>query len=423
MGAIKAGVVCVTKFCKAHSSQFESYINYIDRDEATRNDNSMKYNLYQDYMGDPNKTSSLFTESSNALNQSEKQQLKELFQTAQDNGSLMWQTVISFDNRWLAENGLYRQEEQMLDEDRLKGIVRSAVGKMLKAEKLENAVWSAAIHFNTDNIHVHIATVEPDPMREKRAYIQYEEKMVDGKKVKEPIRDSSGQIVKKEEYKGTFKPKSIELCKSSVVNEILNERESNLKINQIIRESIVKQKKEHPLSKDKDLANAFLNLYEHMPNCAKNMWNYNNPIMAPVREEIDQLSNMYLDKYHKEELEELKQKLKIQDASYKQAYGNTGRSYYDGKMQDMYARLGNAVLKEVYEYDKEIKSGATNGTRKNNIRSGRTYNIQVRTSLASALNRMKKGLKDEWQKCQNIREHEQLMEQGKNQTLDQNMEQ
>lgn len=423
MGAIKAGVVCITKFCKAHSSQFESYINYIDRDEATRNDNSMKYNLYQDYMGDPNKTSSLFTESSNALNQSEKQQLKELFQTAQDNGSLMWQTVISFDNRWLAKNGLYRQEEQMLDEDRLKGIVRSAVRKMLKAEKLENAVWSAAIHFNTDNIHVHVATVEPDPMREKREYIQYEEKMVDGKKVKEPIRDSSGQIVKKEEYKGTFKPKSIELCKSSIVNEILNERESNLQINQIIRESIVKQKKEHPLSKDKDLANVFLNLYEHMPNCAKNMWNYNNPIMAPVRVEIDQLSNMYLDKYHKEELEELKQKLKIQDASYKQAYGNTGRSYYDGKMQDMYARLGNAILKEVYEYDKEIKLGATNGTRKNNIRSGRTYNIQVRTSLASALNRMKKGLKDEWQKRQNIREHEQLMEQGKNQTLDQNMEQ
>lgn len=269
MAGIKAGVVCVTKFCKAHSGQFKSYINYIDRDEAARNDNSMKYNLYQDYMGDPDKTSSLFTESCNALNQAEKQQLKELFQTAQDKGSLMWQTVISFDNRWLAENGLYRPEEQMLDEDRLKGIVRGAVGKMLKAEKLENAVWSAAIHFNTDNIHVHVATVEPDPMRELREYIQYEEKMVDGKKVKEPVRDASGQIIKKEEYKGTFKPRSIELCKSSVVNEILQERESNLKINHIIRESFIKQKKAHPLSKDKDLADVFLHLYGHMPKCNK----------------------------------------------------------------------------------------------------------------------------------------------------------
>lgn len=420
MGAIKAGVVCVTKFCKAHASQFESYINYIDRDEATRNDNSLKYNLYQDYMGNQDKTSSLFTETNNELNQQEKQQLKEVFQTAQDNGSLMWQTVISFDNRWLAENGLYRQAEQMLDEDRLKGIVRSAVGKMLKAENLENAVWSAAIHFNTDNIHVHVATVEPDPMREKREYIQYEEKMVDGKKFKEPIRDSSGQIVKKEEYKGTFKPRSIELCKSSVVNEILKERESNLQINHIIRESIVKQKKEHPLSKDKDLANAFLNLYEHMPDCAKNMWNYNNPIMAPLRDEVDQLSRLYLNKYHLGELKELQKRLMIQDENYKQAYGNTGKSYFDGKMHDLYTRLGNTILREIREYDKEIKEGATNGTRTNY--KLKHHPIQNGTSLASALNRMKKGLKNEWQKRQNMREYEQLTEQNRVQTKNQDID-
>lgn len=38
----------------------------------------------------------------------EKKELKRVFEKAQENDSLMWQTVISFDNRWLEENGLYQ---------------------------------------------------------------------------------------------------------------------------------------------------------------------------------------------------------------------------------------------------------------------------------------------------------------------------
>lgn len=89
---------------------------------------------------------------------------------------------------------------------------RKAVSKMLKSEGLENAVWSAAIHFNTDNIHVHIATVEPEPMRKKKEYIQYRTVEKDGKRIKEPILDRKGQSIKTEEYVGRFKQKSIEIC-------------------------------------------------------------------------------------------------------------------------------------------------------------------------------------------------------------------
>ena len=81
---------------------------------------------------------------------------------AQDNGSLMWQTVISFDNRWLAEHGIYDAKNNVLDERKLKEIARGGVNRMLEKEHLESAIWSAAIHYNTDNVHVHIATVELD---------------------------------------------------------------------------------------------------------------------------------------------------------------------------------------------------------------------------------------------------------------------
>lgn len=353
MSEIKAGVVVVTKFCQSSSSKFTSYINYIDRDEAVRADCAGMYNLYQDYMGNTEKTSGLFTEEKEIQSEQEKQQLKAIFQTAQKNGSLMWQTVISFDNRWLEKNGLYDSRADILDEARLRGITRSAVSKMLEKEGLENAVWSAAVHYNTDNIHIHIATVEPEPMREQKEYIQYEYKMENGRYVKTPQLDNQGNPITKKEYKGRFKQSSLETCKREMVNQIINERENNLKINSIIRDSIVKQKKEHPLIKDQKLVHAFLNLYKNMPDCSRNMWNYNNPIMHSLHSEIDHISDTYLIAYHREELEELKARLQIQNQKYEEAYGKTDRNYVDTKMQDLYSRLGNAVLKEIREYDKE----------------------------------------------------------------------
>ena len=46
------GVVVVNKFCKPgdKSGAFRGYIDYIDREEATRNKNTDRYNLFQSYM-------------------------------------------------------------------------------------------------------------------------------------------------------------------------------------------------------------------------------------------------------------------------------------------------------------------------------------------------------------------------------------
>lgn len=425
MSEIKAGVVVVTKFCRSSSGAFSSYINYIDRDEATRTENTSKYNLYQDYMGNPEKTTGLFSEQKDIQSKEEKEDLKNLFKTAQENGSLMWQTVISFDNRWLEKNGLYK--DGILDEERVKGVTRSAVHKMLEREGLENATWSAAVHYNTDNIHIHIATVEPDPMRERRDYIQYEYQKENGKYVKTPKLDNQGKPLTKSEYKGTFKKSSIETCRRELVNQIINERENNLKINSIIRDSIVKQKREHPLSKDQEMAHMFLNLYQKMPDCNRNMWNYNNPIMYSMHGDIDAISDAYLMKYHKQEFEELKQTLKDQEQKYREAYGNTDRSYLENKMNDLYERLGNAILKEIREYNKNESDarnepGVTNDPQRNKPdlqRKGEQGKKQYQehilkgVSIQSAIAKMKRGLKSEWEKARLEREHELMVQQGR----------
>ena len=316
----------------------------------------------------------------------------------------MWQTVISFDNRWLEKNGLYDSETQILDEQSIKSIARNAVNKMLESEGLEHAVWSGAIHYNTDNIHVHIAAVEPEPMREKKEYIQYQYRNIDGKKIREPIRDALGNVVKKEEYKGRFRQSSINSCRRSIVNEILHEKENNEQINSIIRGSIVDQKQKHPLSRDRKLKQEFIRLYQKMPDCNRNMWNYNNPVIASVRNDLDDLSTHYLNEYHREEFDELKTRIRAQSEKYEEAYGSTGKTYEEGKMKDLYTRLGNAILKEVRRFDAEQKEMVS---RENQ----RKYTKQVAggMSLASAVNRMRKGLKSEWEKARNEREHDQMM--------------
>lgn len=421
MDKIKAGVVVVTKFCRAGSSVFASYINYIDRKEAVRTENDYKYNLYQDYMSNPEKTTGLFTEFSDLKTDAEKKELKRVFEKAQENDSLMWQTVISFDNRWLEENGLYQSKDRVLDEERLKGITRSAVRKMLEKEGLQNAVWSAAVHYNTDNIHIHIASVEPHPMREKKAYIQYEEKMVNGRMRKQPILDQNGKPVVKREYKGTFKPKSIEACRREVVNEIIREKENNLKINSIIRDSIVKQKREHPLAKDKELCSLFFKLYRDMPDCNRNMWNYNNPIMNPQKKQIDAISQKYIEKYHGAEYQEFLSLINAQAEKYKKAYGESSdRNYTEGKLNDLYTRMGNAVLTEIRAFDKQqdIKTArewlnrvSQQGDGSNlNHKQMRASQVRWGVNLTTTLSNLKKGLKSEWEKTQLEREHDQIVE-------------
>lgn len=419
MNHVKAGVVVVTKFCKSSSKAFSSYIDYVDREEAARSNNTSKYNLYQDYMGNPEKSTGLFTETGDVQTMEEKTKLKDIFKQAQSKDSLMWQTVISFDNKWLEKNGLYSSKDKVLDEERVKGITRSAVHKMLEKEGLENAVWSAAIHYNTDNIHVHVATVEPEPMREKKKYIQYKNREVNGKTVKEPILDSDGQPVVKEEYKGKFKQSSIDTCKREVVNQIINERENNLKINSILRDSILKQKREHPLVKDKELCRMFLELHKNMPGCNRNMWNYNNPIMHSLKPQIDEITLCYIEKYHKEEFKQFQKMIEEQTEKYREAYGGDS-DYAKGKMDDMYSRMGNAILKEIRDYDKQEKG--TRGSEmtpkgKNTLdhKEKKEYNRKYAARkqgnrLSVSISKLKKGLKSEWEKTKLQREHDRMIE-------------
>ncbi|MEH6868420.1 MobP2 family relaxase [Priestia megaterium] len=376
------GVVLKTKFVTSDKKAFQDYVDYVDRDEAKKEQevHEKLFTLYQDYMDNPDKTSSLFTQQSNHLNDVEKKQLKKLFEKAQKNNSIMWQDVITFHNPWLQENGLYDAHTHTLDEKKLMDITRQSMKEMLKRERLnESAVWSAAIHYNTGNIHIHIATVEAQPTRER----------------------------------GKRKPKTLDAMKSTVVNQILNRGEQQQKINELIRNDMVGKKKQDSSLrwKNRDIQPLFLQIYNHLPE-DKRQWQYSYRTLKPMKPFIDVLSHKYIEKYHNHEYQQLLGKLDKEVEELKKAYGEGKgdekryKDYKQTKIDDLYKRMGNAFLKEMKDYDKQQQQIKRMAESKK--QSKRPANFNQKVSMHFALKKMERAFKSEYESWKNQQHYERL---------------
>lgn len=376
------GVVLKTKFVTSDKKAFQDYVDYVDRDDAKKDQEAHEklFTLYQDYMDNPDKTSSLFTQQSNQLNDEEKKQLKKLFEKAQKNNSIMWQDVITFHNPWLQENGLYDADTHTVDEKKLMDITRESMKEMLKREKLnESAIWSAAIHYNTGNIHIHIATVEPQPTRER----------------------------------GKRKPKTLDAMKSKVVNQILNRGEQQQKINELIRKDMVGKKKQDSSLKwkNRNIQPLFLQIYNHLPE-DKRQWQYSYRTLKPMKPFIDVLSQKYIEKYHRHEYQQLLGKLDKEVEELKKAYGEGKgdekryKDYKQTKIDGLYKRMGNAFLKEMKDYDKQQQQ--IKRMVENKKQSKRPARFNQKVSMHFALKKMERAFKSEYESWKNQQHYERL---------------
>lgn len=347
MSSIVAGCICKVKFVSPNNNEYNEYINYITRDEATRKDYFNKFSLYNEYMNNPEKATGLFTKDVDVCTDEQKENIKKQFMKAQEKKSLMWQSVISFDNDYLRENGLMVTNEygqEIVNEKQLKIATRKYMEEIEKRENLNKCVWSADIHYNTDNIHIHVAFVELDPKRKK---VKYKRKLEDG---------SYKEI---EEYKGTFKDTTLEFSKSKFINTIVNFKDTNKLINDIIRNKIINQEKVDNIKQDKELYDMFIDLYECIDNLGINRkLNYNEQKAKTLKPLINELSKKYIKKYHQKEYDDLIKILEEQDKRYKTAYGtrkNKDNKFIENKLNDLYQRMGNNILKEIYDFQLKEK--------------------------------------------------------------------
>ena len=92
--------------------------------------------------------------------------IKNMLQKARSNNSILWRGVISFDNDFLAQNGLYNPKTKKVDQVGIKKAIQKAMPNVISREKLsDSAFWWGNIHLNTDNVHVHIGISEIESAR------------------------------------------------------------------------------------------------------------------------------------------------------------------------------------------------------------------------------------------------------------------
>lgn len=383
----KAGIVLVTKFIENSSKKFSQYVDYIDRDEAIRNEAFETFTVFEEYVGsymdDKKKTYGLFTDEKDVLLGEGKENMKELFAQAQKNGSLMWQTVISFDNDFLRKNGLYDEATSDIDEEKLREYTRKTMHHLLEKEELSDAIWTASVHKNTDNIHIHIATVQPTPSwspGQGRCQCR-----------------QSG----KPYQRGVWKQRSIDSAKSVFANSVLAEQIDNQRINYLKRERILAAGKAAVLSADASLRRDFVKLAEALPEDLR-LLKYGNQAMAPYRDEINQLTQKIIANYCAEDYLELTKLLEEADESYKDVYGESKqRSFSATQLEDLNYRMGNVILNQAKEYKQQMRLLEQKRIlRSSQIRRERMQRAILSNSIQKSVSGIRRNLRND---CDNLR--------------------
>ncbi|MBK0009616.1 hypothetical protein KM927_29695 [Priestia megaterium] len=227
--------------------------------------------------------------------------------------------------------------------------------------------------------HIHIATVEPQPTRER----------------------------------GKRKPKTLDAMKSAVVNQILNRGEQHQKINELIRKDMVGKKKQDSSLrwKNRDIQTLFLQIYNHLPE-DKRQWQYSYRTLKPMKPFIDVLSQKYIEKYHRNEYQQLLGKLDKEVEELKKAYGEGKvdekryKNYKQTKIDDLYKRMGNAFLKEMKDYDKQQQQIKRMLESKKQSKRPASFNQKV--SMHFALKKMERAFKSEYESWKNQQHYERL---------------
>lgn len=355
------GVIYSAAFVISSAQAFHEFIDYMNRSSAVRNENFDKYNVfseqnqadsynsieggnekmfstYNDYMSNPEKTSSSFTRHYDQAPLEVMNHLKDYFTQAQENQSPLWQMVFSFKNEWLVDHALMNEKTNRVDTVTLIDAARKAVTDLEKKEGLEGE-WSGAIHYNTKHIHVHIGYVEKEPTREWGYY----EHPTDPEK--------TGW-----QYMAKFKQSAIKSTRRTFVNTLLKNETQLKELSQSIRQQVTLAKE----NRSEFLAGRYetlaTDLLEALPD-NKYFWKYGFSERHGFKEPLDRMVNLFLNTDGKETMEKVIRLLKPISDEYESAYGNprNAPTYYENQLygkNGLYAQIGNQILHEIRTFAK-----------------------------------------------------------------------
>ena len=281
----------------------------------------------------------VFTSDMDQVHLKDFQHIRDKLTEAQINKSVLWQDVISFDNNFLIKKGILDKETGKLDEKAM----RHASEKMM--EVLQNKMdpplyhpyWLASIHRNTDNVHIHFATVEAHNCRPIIS-----------------IKDHFGNLT--EQPKGRRPQSVIDQMKFTFANTLINTADLTKGISR--SRDQVKENLFHHFEKQKEnpdfqtMINQFM---RHLPTDRKN-WNYkwlekNDPNGKVL---LDHLSDHLLK--DDQDYEDFKKEVAEYQDNRQALYGISKRknkNYELNKLNDIRRRNGNTILKNLRDLDRK----------------------------------------------------------------------
>ena len=123
------------------------------------------------YMSNEEKSDGLFDSTHDLLDEEDKNVYRAYELQSRTEGCPKYYGVMSFDNDFLIEHGLLSPDSKHLNAKRLKELGREGINALIHSNpKFEdsNVYWSAAIHTNTDNVHIHYSICEYHRLEDRR---------------------------------------------------------------------------------------------------------------------------------------------------------------------------------------------------------------------------------------------------------------
>lgn len=347
------GIILKTQFTspnRSTSKGFSGFVDYIEREEATESEknfvveDTITKEEFENYLNYMDRFNGMFSLDSETLSLEKIKNIKSIFREAEQNGSIMWQDVVSFNNNFLEKEKIYDPIKNTLDEKRLISASKKMMNSFIEKEKLNEPYWVGAIHRNTDNIHIHFSTVERKPSRPEKEY--------------------EGNY----ESRGKRKQSTIDSMKTSFVNELGIHSEHYKAISKKRDKAINNLKQVKLEDKFLSLSNyikfekTINELFDNLPDdweykVARNHVSYkflnsndkklvDNAISILATNDNNLKSSIH--DYH-ESIEKLNDKL-IETYGLKE---NPSKDFKHKRSKEFNERLGNCFLKEMGRYKRE----------------------------------------------------------------------
>ncbi|MFT3950671.1 MAG: relaxase MobL [Oscillospiraceae bacterium] len=297
------------------------FYSYLQRPEAFVSKNhtqDAEYKDFMNYMSNSEKSDGIFDMTHDRITYEQVEDYRDLERFSQSQGCPKYIGVMSFDNDFLLEHGILT--EHGLNTHRLKELARTGITEMIhESRKLDddNVYWTAAIHTNTDNVHIHYQLCE------------YE---------------------KRERARDMLEVRAFDKMKSKVVNQIIGSDRVK-ELTKLQREVLLPQLRESASAGNarEQITELALRLPE------RNSWQYNHGSMRGCRKAVDSCVNSIIatDPALKEQFDGYMQKVEEQTEYLMGLYGSGNRRMYlkykSNRIHDFYERAGNTLLREIKE--------------------------------------------------------------------------